>query len=567
MSKYSKFYFDQIKAQVVNINKQFPEDDPYLSFLRLCCSLIFNLNYDDADEIITDEGEDLGADAIHFDVDEEEKRFKIFIIQTKYNKNKCESGNFSTNFSQDIIDKFKNIFDFFASADEGIRVSERVKSKKQDYIAFLDDGYVLDEIYFIASHLGIGFSDNSLEIWNRWLSMNPYKNKIKLLQFGLEDIFKKLEESRTTRIDETISLYGKYFEYTNPDVKGLIGSISANELIKLYEEHGSKIFQKNIRFSLGENIINRKIIESASNQDTRDKFWFLNNGITVVCDDYEKTGTQPEDIKLNVKSFQIVNGTQTTTSIERAFKKVGNVDDVKVLIKIFKASNRLAEMITETTNSQNPVNKRDLRSNDEIQRLIEASLRGIGYYYQRKRNQWSEIPLREKIIDNYDFGQRYLSFYLERPMEAQKQKSIVFIDDETYNKIFNSELKPECIIFIHKSFRELLKQLRHLRKKIREKKKKISNNIIEILPRAKIHLYYSFSVYLENKGFDIKSDKFLSNDKALKEFNEKNTLKLLSVMEKAIKSLANGKEIEYVNVFKKKELAMKIKEIINNNSI
>lgn len=559
MVDYSKFYYDQIKSQVININKQFPEDELPTSFLRLCCSIILDLEYEEIDEDITDESEDLGADAIHFDVEEDKTRFKIFVIQTKYNSQKCDKGIFNCNMDEEVVNKFKNIFDYFASEDSGRNVSEKVKAKKEEYQSLLQDGYVLDEIYFVSCHLGEGLAENSLEIWNRWYNMNPYKEKIRLEQYGLVEIFKKLEDSRVSKIDEKVALYGKYFEFPNPDVKGLISSIRAAELLRLYEKYGNKLFQKNIRFSLGENIINTKIIKSASETETRDKFWFLNNGITVVCDNYEKTGTQPENIILDVKSFSIVNGVQTTTSLDKAFKKTGNIDDVKILIKIFKAPDQLAEMITESTNSQNPVNRRDLRSNEDVQKLIEDMLKNRGYYYQRKRNQWVELVQKDKIIDNYDFAQRYLSFYLERPMEAQKEKSLVFTDDDTYKKIFNQNLSPECMIFIHKSYKELLKQLRVIRKKLRKKQLKLPKEVVNILPRAKIHLYYAFRVYLEKKGYNITVN---FENGILKEFNEENTISLLNKMVEAIKKVYGSKPLEYVNVFKKKELAQKIKEVI-----
>ncbi|MBI2546248.1 AIPR family protein [Candidatus Woesearchaeota archaeon] len=566
MVDYSKFYYDQIKSQVININKQYPEDEISTSFLRLCCSTILDLEYEDVDDDITDEGEDLGADAVHFAIDEDKTRFKIFVIQTKFNSKKCDNGIFNVNMGEEVVNKFKNVFDYFASSDTGDNVSDKVKYKKEEYQSLLQEGYILDEIYFVSCHLGIGLADNSLEIWNRWYNMNPYKEKIRLEQYGLVDIFKRLEESRVSKIDEKISLNGKYFEFSNPDVKGLISSIKGEELIRLYGKYGNKLFQKNIRFSLGENIINSKIIKSASEAETRDKFWFLNNGITVVCDNYERTGTQPENIMLEVKSFSIVNGVQTTTSIEKAFKKTGNIDDVKILIKIFKAPDKLAELITESTNSQNPVNKRDLRSNDDVQKLIENMLKDNGYFYQRKRNQWIEISQKDKIIDNYDFAQRYLTFYLERPMDAQKQKSLVFTDDDTYKKIFNPNLSPESMIFIHKSYKELLKQLRVVRRKLRMKQIRLSKEEISIIPRVKIHLFYAFRVYLEKKGFNILSDSDLSEN-ALKEFNQENTVLLLNIIVEAIKKVYGSKPLEYVNVFKKKELAQKIREVIEKMQI
>jgi len=146
MVDYSKFYYDQIKSQVININKQYSEDELSTSFLRLCCSVILDLDYEDVDEDIIDETEDLGADAIHFEVDEDRTRFKIFVIQTKYNHQKCDKGIFNCNMVEEVVNKFKNIFDYFASEGIGKNVSDKVKEKKEEYQGLLEEGYVLDEI-------------------------------------------------------------------------------------------------------------------------------------------------------------------------------------------------------------------------------------------------------------------------------------------------------------------------------------------------------------------------------------------------------------------------------------
>ena len=103
---YEQFYWDQIKSRVNRINSQFSEKDP-LSFLRLVVSLVTGASSGEIDEFITEGGDDLGADAIQIEVNDEEKRFKIFIIQTKYNKESCAKGIFNKNIEQSVIDKFK----------------------------------------------------------------------------------------------------------------------------------------------------------------------------------------------------------------------------------------------------------------------------------------------------------------------------------------------------------------------------------------------------------------------------------------------------------------------------
>lgn len=265
----------------------------------------------------------------------------------------------------------------------------------------------------------------------------------------------------------------------------MIGTLQATELIRLYEEHGDKLFQLNVRHYLGGNIINKKIIQTASDPIFKDKFWFLNNGITIVCEDYEEIGITTENIKVKLKNLHIVNGTQTTRCVYEAYKTVGNVDEVKILVKIFKADSSFSEKITETTNAQNPVNKRDLRSNDEIQKLLEKSLLDRGYYYQRKRNQFINKP-QDKVIDNFLFAQLSYSFDFERPHEARNQKSKLFGDENIYSQIFNKDLRAEKIIFLFNLYKHILNILREIKK----------SNIIskDVVDRSKF-FYYMQSKY------------------------------------------------------------------------
>ena len=85
---------------------------------------------------------------------------------------------------------------------------------------------------------------------------------------------------------------------------------------------------------------------------------------------------------------------------------------------------------------------------------------------------------------------------------------------------------------------------------------------MNILPRAKIHLFYAFKIHLDKKKIKIGPGVPIEGKKALAEFNEENTLSLLNILVKAIKKTQKGLPLEYVNVFKKQELAAKIKDII-----
>jgi len=560
---YSNLYFNQIKAQVTQIKELFEDEKESLSFLRFCSSLIFNLKLEEIDELLTDGYDDLGADAIYLNINDEDKEFQINLIQGKYNKADCEKEVYNVEVGESIINKFKNIFDYlFGNSEENEFVNEEIKNKKEEYDNLIERGYILNKVNFYVCHLGSKISQRTNEVWTRWLEGNHFKDNINLINCGLLDLYKLYDESKTLTITENVTFYGKFFEFPTPDVKGFISTIEGKKLVDLFEKYGNKLFQKNIRYSLGENLINKKIIESAVSEDNRDKFWFLNNGITLVCKKYTKASPQTENICLNLEDFQIVNGAQTTSALKKALEKTGNIDQVKIVVKVFQAEDELAELITDSTNSQNPVSKRDLRSNDEIQKLIGDEVKIKNYCYQRKRNQFIQENDKSKIIDNYDFAQRYYSFYKDKPAEARNKKAQIFNNDEIYNSIFNRNLNGETVIFIHNAFSNLLKGLRQIKLKFKKEEMDIDKELVDISQRAKFHLFHSFKILFTLQEKDINSSEFKINEDTLKEFVDLDKIKnFLEIINSSVNELMDESQNK-VKVFQKKELAEKIEEKI-----
>ena len=61
---------------------------------------------------------------------------------------------------------------------------------------------------------------------------------------------------------------------------------SASDMADLYEEHGEKILQQNIRTSEGDTETNLAIYRTAVGRDS-ENFYYFNNGVTILCDSCE----------------------------------------------------------------------------------------------------------------------------------------------------------------------------------------------------------------------------------------------------------------------------------------
>jgi len=261
--------------------------------------------------------------------------------------------------------------------------------------------------------------------------------------------------------------------------------------------------------------INQGIYETALS-DENYEFWYLNNGITIVCDNCTYTpNTRSPRVKLT--NLQIVNGGQTTHALFEAFLKDSNkLKNVLIIVRICetKKDYRIAERISETTNSQTPVRTRDLHASDRVQKIIEEQFKALGYFYERKKNQ-HEQESKSKRLDNEILGQIYLAYYLDMPSEAKNQKTIVF--GEKYEDIFDEEfidakkmLTPYRVFLPIESMKKDIQQKKRKKENINEKDAFISRATFHILNATKLIAERENLNLEEQKNIDITINKAIS---------------------------------------------------------
>jgi len=94
------------------------------------------------------------------------------------------------------------------------------------------------------------------------------------------------------------------------------GLIDGLQLKDWWKKHGRTLVSGNIRHSLGATDVNNEIKQTATNAPER--FWYFNNGITLVADVADKAPAGAASRSAGVFSFKgasIVNGAQTVSSL------------------------------------------------------------------------------------------------------------------------------------------------------------------------------------------------------------------------------------------------------------
>ena len=233
-----------------------------------------------------------------------------------------------------------------------------------------------------------------------------------------------------------------------------VASLNAKSLGNIAAEHGNRLFSLNVRYALNLNKRLKSLVATLESEEDAEKFWLYNNGITILCEEFS---IDDKGEYLSIKNPQIVNGCQTTTQISKL--RASLKDNVSVLSRVIAIPDTQvsdeAAMIAHTSNSQNPVDYKDLHSNDPIQKSLKIKFDGLSkpYFYETKRGEWG--PQKRSVKSRYkkeggghrkieisELGQAWWIFN-SSPSTAITQKKQLFEDDLTYANVFSEDIPVE----------------------------------------------------------------------------------------------------------------------------
>lgn len=508
--------------------------------------------YNIDDSIITDWTEDKQIDSVYINEDKNE----LNILQVKKSS--------STNYWSNTIIQIWNWIEWFFKDEEEVKKLINFKLKNKILEARDSSKLSWDEKMVInVYYCNISDSNNISKEANDEIDNLKTKFKSTFSWFNFKIIWVKeyydsIKEDENIIINEDLKYLSDSFkiEYDiDWDTKWLVITVPTIEIAKLVDNYWNKLFDRNIRYSLWLNNVNKKIFNTATKEDSK-FFWYFNNWITIICDSFSSINNPNyKSIKLN--NLQIINWCQTSTTLFNAYKENSLKDDSFVLVKIFSSKDEFfINTITEATNSQTTINSRDLAANDKLQKIIEDNLKELWYFYERKRNQYKWIKISiDKKINNEKLWQAVMSVILKKPSKARSNKNSIFNDDY-YDKIFNRDISQLLLSYL------IFNYVENKRKNI-----ELSNNI-----KSQIITYWTFHVariiwemIFDYKWFSKDSSKLKEKIKNIEENDihidsiYKNSINILSQI---IEELKNSWEeiYSYTNFFKKTTT----EDLINN---
>ena len=396
-----------------------------LAFVYLSVKTMLDLSDDEAFDCLTEGEQDFGVDAIHLS-EEHDGEFTVSLFQGKYKRNFEGNSNFPETGINGLINAVRHIFDPASNLRD---INDRLKSKVEETRSLIRDGYI-PQVRALACNNGLK--------WN-----GAAEETIVQAAFGDQVIWEHVNHDRLVtilqtakRVDDSLQLTGKAIIEDFNFSRVLVGRIAVAEVAALIERHGERLLERNIRRYLGlqGNRVNEAIRDTLTG-DERDNFYFYNNGITLTCDKFTYNALQNGDYQVRVENLQIINGGQTCMTIFKTLKNMLSLEVLQhayVLVRLYQLpsdNDDLVKRITFTNNSQNPVNLRDLRSNDERQRQLETDINQLGFTYRRKR---TDSSTKSTDITSGVAAEAILSIWRKKPHQAK------FFTREHFGKLYET---------------------------------------------------------------------------------------------------------------------------------
>ena len=363
------------------------------------------------------------------------------------------------NYLEDEEFDFPGILKVFRDVEKTIFAYAENRNMCRKKIAVLlgDDDYKFTEERPLKIKLITNFNPKTAvrkrSILNALNNMQPIHDYVTYqISFGYDIEYEILEiESPKEYVDEGIITIDQADNFVSfGKESSVIVNISAKSLKSLYELYGYRgLFSQNLRYYVKSAKVDENIIESM--QEHPDNFWYFNNGIILICEDYLISETS-----IILRKFSIINGGQTTKLIgETEFNKDFFLQCKIIKNKYLDEDERLEFIsdVAEASNTQKPIKNKDLIANRIEQRLLKKQMANEGVYCQIKRGEKINkklYPNAWQNTTNEELGQFLLSFVYQKPGTARGSKQSICGNKERYALLFGKTYNSKFLCYLLK---------------------------------------------------------------------------------------------------------------------
>jgi len=208
-----------------------------------------------------------------------------------------------------------------------------------------------------------------------------------------------------------------------------IGVVRASQLVSLPGINDLSLFARNVRLSEGRTRINRELGDTVDDPGEHELFPAYHNGLTMLTHGLKVSGNI-----MTLDGVTVVNGCQSLLTLYQ--HQASLTDNLRLLVKVVQVERAggISDKITYRSNNQNPVDIRDQRSTDVVQRDLQGQVReryGSALFFAIREG---EDPSGVRVLDNKTAAQVLMAVYLKEPWNAVRK---VRLFDTDYRRIFD----------------------------------------------------------------------------------------------------------------------------------
>jgi hypothetical protein len=343
------------------------------AFSAFALHKLLDITPKDAAASVVDDFKDKGLDAIHYHASTE----TLYLLQAKLKESEQFKQDEAQSFCTGIRLLLKQDFTGF---------NANVQNRKAEIEGALD---ACSHIKLVVPYTGDGVSQSAIEALQALLhdeDLDEERLDTQVEFYTAADITRDLLAEQAYPPVHTAIALQKHVKVENPRTT-YYGIARLADLVALHKDKGKALYERNIRYFLGSSRSDVNKAIQATLRDDPGSFFYLNNGVTAVCDEIEPKGKSPSSgfRKFKVRGLSIINGAQTVASAAEfmAQHPDSNIADAKVMLTLIKApaDGLFGKRVTKARNHQNRVQTANFASLDENQERLRQEIAHLGFDY------------------------------------------------------------------------------------------------------------------------------------------------------------------------------------------
>ncbi len=419
------------------------------AFSAFTLNKLLDITPRDASASIVDDINDQGIDAIYYHVPTE----TLYLLQAKLKESEQFKQEDALSFCKGVRLLLKQSFNSF---------NKNILNRQAEIESALD---TCNHIKLVIAYTGNGISKTASDVLHDIIN-NEESDEERLVQqvkyyTPAEIVHDLLEEQAYKPVNTDIRLQN----YAKLEIPRLTyyGIAQLTDLVALHEQHSKALYERNIRYFLGSNQSDvNKAIKATLDESPAD-FFYLNNGITAICDKIDPKGRKDDIRRFEVHSLSIINGAQTVASAAEFAQQYPdkNIDEAKVMLTLIQTSSdeQFGKSVTKARNHQNPVQTANFASLDKVQERLRQEIACLGFNYHYR----TEAPIANSGAITLDEAIRALASLQKDPRYTailkREPARLANPDSTEYQTLFTTKLsgiKLVNAVLCHRVIRELV---------------------------------------------------------------------------------------------------------------